>query len=44
MEVGQPHRTYIDLTENIAESIVTNSDGWAEFRCCGGSVSVWIPQ
>jgi alpha-amylase len=44
MEVGQPHTTYIDLTENIPDSIVTNSDGWAEFRCCGGSVSVWIPQ
>jgi len=44
MEVGQPHRTYIDITEHIHESIITNDDGWAEFRCNGGSVSVWVPQ
>ena len=44
MEVGQPNRTYIDITENIKESITTNNEGWADFRCNGGSVSVWIPQ
>ncbi len=44
MEVGQPDRTYIDLTEQITDPIVTNADGWAEFRCSGGSVSVWVPQ
>jgi alpha-amylase len=44
MEVGQPNRTYIDLTEHIKEPIATNDRGWAEFRCLGGSVSVWIPK
>lgn len=44
MEVGQPNQTYVDLTEHIAESITTNDDGWAEFRCNAGSVSVWVPQ
>ena len=44
MEIGQPNRTYIDITEHITEPIVTNDDGWAEFRCNGGSVSVWVPQ
>ena len=44
MEVKQPNRTYIDITEHITEPIVTNDDGWAEFRCNGGSVSVWVPQ
>ena len=44
MEVKQPNRTYIDITEQIKEPIVTNDDGWAEFRCNGGSVSVWVPQ
>jgi alpha-amylase len=44
MEVGQSHRTYIDITEQIHEPIVTNDDGWAEFRCNAGSVSVWVPQ
>jgi len=44
MEVGQPNRTYIDLTENIKESITTNDEGWADFRCNAGSVSVWVPE
>jgi alpha-amylase len=44
MEVKQPNRTYIDITEHIQEPIVTNDEGWAEFRCNGGSVSVWVPQ
>jgi len=42
MQVGQPNKTYIDITENVKEPITTNDDGWAEFRCNGGSVSVWI--
>lgn len=44
MEVGQPNRTYIDITESIKESIATNDEGWADFRCNAGSVSVWVPQ
>jgi alpha-amylase len=44
MEVGQPNKTYIDLTEQIDEPVTTNDDGWAEFRCNAGSVSVWVPQ
>jgi alpha-amylase len=44
MEIGQSHRTYIDITEHITEPITTNADGWAEFRCNAGSVSVWVPQ
>ena len=44
MEVGHPNCTYIDLTEHISEPVVTNEHGWGEFRCQGGSVSVWIPQ
>jgi alpha-amylase len=44
MEVGQPNRVYVDLTEHVAEPITTNDQGWGEFRCNGGSVSVWVPQ
>jgi alpha-amylase len=44
MEVGQPNATFIDLTEHIKEPVHTNEYGWAEFRCDGGSVSVWIQQ
>ena len=41
MNVGQPNCTFIDMTEHISESVTTNDEGWAEFRCNGGSVSVW---
>jgi alpha-amylase len=44
MEVGQPNHVYVDLTEHISDEITTNDDGWAEFRCSGGSVSVWVPK
>lgn len=44
MEVGQPNGTYVDVTEHISEPLTTNDEGWAEFPCQGGSVSVWIPE
>jgi alpha-amylase len=44
MEVGQSNRTYVDLTEHIEETITTNEEGWADFRCQAGSISIWIPQ
>ncbi len=42
MEVGKPNTRFIDLTEQIPTPVLTNDDGWGEFRCKGGSVSVWI--
>jgi alpha-amylase len=42
MEVGRPNTTFYDLTGHIPDTITTNDDGWAEFRCNGGSVSVWV--
>ncbi|MEH2077492.1 MAG: alpha-amylase domain-containing protein, partial [Nostoc sp.] len=44
MEVGQPNSTYIDITEHFSEPVTTNDEGWADFRCNAGSVSVWVPQ
>jgi alpha-amylase len=44
MEVGQPNTTYVDLTDHVSEPITTNEEGWAEFCCKAGSVSVWVPQ
>jgi alpha-amylase len=43
MDVGKPNTTYVDLTQHISTAITTNADGWGEFCCPGGSVSVWIP-
>ena len=44
METGSPGTTYADITEHLAEPVATNKGGWEEFRCKGGSVSVWIPK
>ncbi|MGB5974296.1 MAG: alpha-amylase, partial [Nodosilinea sp.] len=44
MEVGKPHTTFCDITGHIQEPVVTNEHGWAEFRCNGGSVSVWVEK
>jgi alpha-amylase len=42
MEVGKPHARFTDLTEHVREPVVANEHGWGEFRCPGGSVSVWV--
>ena len=44
MEVGKPLTVFRDLTGHIREPITTNGDGWAEWRCPGGSVSVWVEE
>lgn len=44
MNVGQPNQTYIDITEHISDVVTTDDKGWANFRCNGGSVSVWVPD
>ncbi len=44
MEVGQSNCTYIDITEHVSTSVVTNDEGWGEFLCAAGSVSVWVPE
>jgi alpha-amylase len=42
MEVGRANARFTDLTEHVKEPVVTNDAGWGEFRCRGGSVSVWV--
>lgn len=44
METGYPNTTYYDLTKHVSDPIVTNQDGWGEFRCNAKSVSVWVPK
>jgi alpha-amylase len=44
MDIGHANTTYIDITGHVDGSIETNDQGWAEFRCNGGSVSVWVNQ
>lgn len=44
METGSPNTKYYDLTGQIPDEIFTNESGWGEFRCSGGSVSIWLPR
>ncbi|MEL6354581.1 MAG: alpha-amylase [Cyanobacteria bacterium J06627_28] len=44
MDVGQANRTYVDITNHVAEPVTTDDEGWAEFLCEAGSVSVWVPE
>jgi len=44
MEVGKAHTVFRDLSGHIQGAITTNGDGWANWRCLGGSVSVWVEQ
>ena len=44
MDVGKANSPVVDLTGQIHGPITTNAAGWAEWRCLGGSVSVWVEQ
>ena len=44
METASPDTTYIDLTEHVSEPVITNGEGWGEFRCKAESISVWVPK
>jgi alpha-amylase len=44
MQVGAPNTAYVDVTGHVEDSVVTDDAGWAEFRCRGRSVSVWLPR
>ncbi len=46
MEVGRRHagRVFVDYLGNSEGTVTVNPDGWGEFRCPGGSVSVWVPR
>ena len=44
MEVGKRNVSFADLTGHVKESVFTNEHGWGEFRCQGGSVSVWVQE
>lgn len=46
MEIGKGHagKVYVDAMANRTEEIIINEEGWAEFFCAAGSVSVWIQK
>ncbi|AFG38305.1 alpha-amylase [Spirochaeta africana] len=42
MNTGKARETFIDITEHIKEKVETDENGWGEFVCPAGSLSVWI--
>jgi len=40
----RPNTDFHDVTEHFADTITTDANGWAEFRCPPGSVSVWVTR
>ncbi|MBC8034630.1 MAG: alpha-amylase, partial [Chitinophagaceae bacterium] len=44
VEVGKRNagHTFIDFLGNREEEVIVNEDGWGNFSCNGGSVSVWV--
>ena len=42
MRVDRADTVFTDITGHIPEPVRTNADGWGEFRCLGGKVSVWV--
>ncbi|HIJ80751.1 MAG TPA: alpha-amylase [Desulfuromonadales bacterium] len=42
MNVARKCTRFNDITGHIPEAVMTNGDGWGEFRCPGGKVSVWV--
>lgn len=45
MGTGRPEGTrFRDVTGHVAEPVAVNADGFGEFRCRGGSVSVWVQE
>lgn len=44
MYTGKANAKFVDYLENRSDEIWTNSDGWGEFKCNAGSVSVWVQE
>ena len=44
MEIGNGHagKVFVDALGHRPEEITVNEEGWAEFFCAAGSVSVWV--
>ncbi|HTE18872.1 MAG TPA: alpha-amylase domain-containing protein, partial [Armatimonadota bacterium] len=42
MNTYRPAATFTDATGHFAHQVTANADGWANFPCPAGSVSVWL--
>lgn len=44
MNVFRPNATFYDITQHFEHKVTTNADGWGNFLCKGGKVSVWLQE
>lgn len=44
MEVCRANATFTDATGHFTHKVTTNGDGWGNFPCRGGKVSVWLQE
>nr|VFK33571.1 MAG: alpha-amylase [Candidatus Kentron sp. MB]VFK76695.1 MAG: alpha-amylase [Candidatus Kentron sp. MB] len=44
MNVARPNALFHDITGHIGDAVRCNADGWGDFGCRGGSVSVWVQE
>lgn len=44
MNTFRPKAKFVDVTGHFPQTIVAQPDGWANFPCKGGNVSVWTSQ
>ncbi|TQV88445.1 alpha-amylase [Aliikangiella coralliicola] len=44
MNVSRTNKTFVDVTGNRSDQVISNNDGWAEFPVNAGSYSVWVEQ
>lgn len=42
MDVDRRFATFTDITGHVSQPVKTNADGWGEFHCPAGKVSVWV--
>lgn len=41
MQTFKPNQTFRDMTSHWPEPVTADAEGWAEFKCPAGKVSVW---
>ena len=44
MKASSSNGRYYDVLGHSSEEVVTDADGWGDFHCNAGSVSVWLPK
>jgi alpha-amylase len=44
MNTFRPRARFRDVTGHFGDVVIANEDGWAEFRCPAGNVSVWVSE